>query len=475
MARPKKLYQCSECLAPSAGWAGQCPSCEAWASIELVTGTARPRINLTESQCQPLQSCLADTTVPYPTTIDEVDRVLGGGLTAGSTILIGGEPGIGKSTLTLQVAMGVAATGATVLVVAGEEAPAQIANRAKRLGSIPASLRVLDEPHSGAVIEAMATYCPQLVVVDSIQTMRADGVEGAPGSVTQLKAATEQLSKAARDAGVSLALVGHITKDGALAGPKAIEHLVDSVLTFGGDRSGELRYLRAVKHRFGPTTEVGLFDMGVSGLTAVPDPSTRFLADRQPGMSGSVVVPVLDGQRPLLVEVQALVVPPPSGTTPVGSPSITTQGVDRKRVDVLAAVLAQPIRQGGSAQQILVSVVGGASMSEPGGDLGTALAIMSSLGGQPIAGELVVCGEVGLGGEVRSVPQLAERLQEAHRLGFHQAIVPASAAQGPTGMELFRVASLAEALACIHGLPSRGRVLHHSGSGRARVASSNRP
>ena len=474
MARPKKRFQCTECLATTTGWAGQCPSCSAWASIEQVAAEARERIILTERQCRPLESCTAEATVPYPTTIDEIDRVLGGGLTAGSTILIGGEPGIGKSTLTLQVAMGVAATGATVLVVAGEEAPAQIANRALRLGPIPPSLRVLDEPDVGSVIEAIESFRPQLVIVDSIQTIRAEGVDAIPGSVTQLKAVTEQLSRVARSSGVSVVLVGHITKDGALAGPKVVEHLVDSVLTFGGDRSGELRYMRAIKHRFGPTTEVGLFDMGPQGLSPVPDPSTRFLADRQQDMNGSVVVPVLEGKRPLLVEVQALVVPPPAGTTPVGAPTITTQGVDRKRVDVLAAILSKAIRQEGGAQQILVSVVAGASLHEPAGDLGTALAIMSSLIGQPIGSDLVVCGEVGLGGEVRSVPQLVERLQEAHRLGFHQAIVPASATEGPTGMELHRVANLAEALACIYGLPSRRRDLHHAGSSRARVSATDR-
>jgi DNA repair protein RadA/Sms len=383
-----------------------------------------------------------DTAVPSPTGVDEIDRVLGGGLVPGGVTLLGGEPGVGKSTLTLQLAVAVAGQGAGALVVAGEEAPTQIAARAGRLGPIPASLLVIDETSVGPVVEAIEEVGPQVAIVDSVQTLRHHEVDGAPGSVGQLKAVAEELVAVAKRTGVSVVLIGHVTKDGSLAGPKAIEHLVDTVLSFGGDPSGQLRFLRAVKHRYGPTTEVGMFEMGPGGLVEVADPSQRFLNDRRPGLPGSVVVPALDGRRPVMVEVQSLTVDSASG-----GGSVTVQGVETRRVALISAVLARRAGVSLARHNVFVSATGGARITEPGADLALALSLASSLTDRPIAPDVVACGEIGLGGELRSVPQMELRLQEAYRLGFRTAIVPASAPDGPTGLELVRTPSLRRALA----------------------------
>lgn len=383
--------------------------------------------------------------VPSPTGLDEVDRVLGGGLTAGSVTLLGGEPGIGKSTLSLQLAMAVAAGGAGAIVVAGEEAPPQIAARAQRLAEIPPSLSVLDDTSVDAVVAAVVAERPLVVVVDSIQTLHVDTVDSSPGSVAQLRAVTDRLVAAAKSTGVSVVLIGHVTKDGALAGPRVIEHLVDSVLSFGGDRAGELRYLRAVKHRYGPTSEVGLFEMTAVGLSTVSDPSGRFLTDRPAGLPGSVVVPTLEGRRPVLVELQALTV----DVSPNGG-QVSVQGIDRRRLSLVSAVLARRAGMPLTRSDVFVSATGGASVSEPGADLAIAVALVSSMRDLPVGPELVACAEIGLGGELRSVPQLELRLQEAYRLGFRSALVPASAPDGPTGMALIRASTLVDALAALH-------------------------
>ena len=375
--------------------------------------------------------------------------MLGGGLTPGSVTLLGGEPGVGKSTLTLQAAVAASGGGASVLVVAGEEAPSQIAARARRVGDVPSTISVIDDTSVDAIIGAMEQAGPFLVIIDSIQTVRVDDVDGSPGSVGQLRAATERLVAAAKRLQASVIMVGHVTKEGTLAGPRVIEHLVDTVLSFAGDRSGELRYLRAVKHRFGPTSEVGLFAMSPVGLGPVDDPSGRFLTDRQPGLPGSVVVPTLEGRRPVLVELQALAVDvaPDNGR-------VTVQGVDGRRLALVSAVLTRRIGWQIARHDVFVSSTGGAAVTEPGADLGVAVALASSLTDVPTPPELVACGEIGLGGELRSVPQLELRLQEAYRLGFRSAIVPASAPEGPAGMTLLRSATVADAL---HRLGRRPR------------------
>jgi DNA repair protein RadA/Sms len=451
MARPRRSFVCRNCGAESPAWAGRCTRCEEWASIEEVDGSPPARAARSVAanvDVRPLDDHAGGAAVPSPTGLDEFDRVLGGGLTPGSVTLLGGEPGIGKSTLTLQAAVAASAGGASVLVVAGEEAPSQIAMRARRLGTVPTSLAVVDDTSVAAIVGAMEQVRPFLVIVDSIQTVRVDDIEGSPGSVGQLRAVTDRLVAAAKRLDTSVIMVGHVTKEGALAGPRVIEHLVDTVLSFAGDRAGELRYLRAAKHRFGPTSEVGLFAMTAQGLGPVADPSGRFLTDRQPGLPGSVVVPTLEGRRPVLVELQALTVDVAPNTG-----SVSVQGVDKRRLALVSAVLTRRVGWPIARNDVFVSSTGGAAVTEPGADLGIAVALASSLTDTPTPPELVACGEIGLGGELRSVPRLELRLQEAYRLGFRAAIVPASAPDGPAGMTLMRHSTVADALTGIGRRP----------------------
>lgn len=331
-----------------------------------------------------------------------------------------------------------------MLLVAGEEAPAQVAARAARLGPVPPSLAVVDDLAVDAVVDAMVAIQPQLVVVDSVQTLFDPEVDSAPGSVTQVKAVAGRLVDEAKRTGVSVALIGHVTKEGSIAGPRVLEHMVDTVVSFDGERHSELRFLRTVKHRFGPTNEVGIFDMTGAGLEAVPDPSARFLQDRQPGLAGSVVVPALSGRRPVLVEIQALAVES-SG----GHGALTVQGVDRRRAALVSAVLASRAGYRMGRYDLFVSAAGGAQVDEPAADLGLAVAMASAIDGQPVSPDVVVAGEIGLGGELRSSPLLEHRLQEAFRLGFRTAVVPASAPGGPTGLRVIRNGTLGEALAAV--------------------------
>ena len=385
-----------------------------------------------------------DMALPFPVGVDEIDRVLGGGLTPGSVTLLAGEPGVGKSTLTLQIAMSIAAAGSSVLLVSGEEAPTQVAARAARLGPIPDALTVLDEPCTDAVVSAMVRLAPQLVIIDSVQTLQDPDVDAAPGSIGQVKAVAARLVAEAKRSGISVLLIGHVTKEGSIAGPRVLEHMVDTVLSFDGERHSELRFLRTTKHRFGATNEIGIFDMTAEGLTAVPDPSTRYLQDRQPGLAGSVVVPTLSGRRPVLVEVQALAVG--AGDRPGHT---TVQGVDGRRVAMVAAVLASRAGYRVQGFDLFVSAAGGATVDEPAADLALALAIASAIDGQPVAPDVVICGEIGLGGELRSIPLLEQRLQESYRMGFRTALAPRSAPQGPTGLRILREATLSRALAAV--------------------------
>ncbi|MEM7275747.1 MAG: DNA repair protein RadA [Actinomycetota bacterium] len=382
--------------------------------------------------------------LPFPIGVDEIDRVLGGGLTPGSVSLLAGEPGVGKSTLTLQIAVSVASAGGSVLVVAGEEAASQVAARAARLGPVPPSLLVLEELTTDAVVAAMREETPQLLIVDSVQTVSNPDVDSSPGSVAQVKAVAARLVEEAKRSGVSVILVGHVTKEGSIAGPRVLEHLVDTVLSFDGERHSELRFLRTIKHRFGPTNEVGIFDMTGTGLTPVPDPSTRYLQDRQPRLAGSVVVPTLSGRRPVLVEIQALTVD--AGGRPG---QVTTQGVDGRRAALVAAVLASRAGYPVHRHDLFISAAGGAVVDEPAADLALALAIASALDRQPVAPDVVVCGEVGLGGELRSVPLLEQRLQESYRMGFRTAVTPGSAPDGPTGLRVLRESTVGGALAVV--------------------------
>jgi DNA repair protein RadA/Sms len=365
-----------------------------------------------------------------PVGIGELDRVLGGGLVAGSVVLLGGEPGIGKSTLLLQAAAGISTTGASVLYATGEESTSQVRLRATRLGlatgAVAESIRVVAETGVGRIVELARSDGLAMLVVDSVQTLASEDLDGPPGSVGQVREATQRLMEFAKTEGVPVILVGHVTKDGTLAGPKTLEHLVDVVLNVEGDRTGGLRLLRATKNRYGSTDEVGVFEMGERGLTEVADPARAFLADHDAPAPGSVVAPVLEGSRPILVEVQALVAP-----TGAPSPRRTASGVDPNRLALLVAVLGRRAGIGLAGHDVYANLAGGLSVGEPGLDLPLALALASSLRDRPVIPGSVAIGEVGLLGELRTVGGLDRRLREAARLGFTRALVPR-----PRGREL---------------------------------------
>jgi DNA repair protein RadA/Sms len=447
-------YRCTGCDTPVATWVGRCPACQGWNTLEAVA--APGRVGGAGAAGEPVRAADAagQGMVVSPTGLAEFDRVLSGGLGPGSVTLLGGEPGIGKSTLLLQVLANAVAGGGRALYVSAEESVSQVRSRAERLDALHDELWLLAEASVERICDQVARLRPGLVVVDSIQTV-ATAAGGVAGSVSGVRDAASRLAAAAREAGVATVLVGHVTKDGGLAGPRQLEHLVDTVLTFEGDRYHGLRLLRCAKHRFGPTQELGLFEMSDSGLRDLPDPSGLFLADRRPDAAGSVVFPLVEGQRPLLVEVQALVVP-----TPAPMPRRSAEGVSSTRLALLLAVLGRRLGLGVLSAEVYALAVGGVEVADPGADLAVALAVSSALTGRPVAADTVVCGEVGLTGEVRAVRNVERRLAEAERAGFRRAIVPASAPPGPTGLQLRRVATVAEALA-VAGLdvvrPLRGR------------------
>jgi DNA repair protein RadA/Sms len=455
VARAQSRYVCQSCGAVVLRWEGQCRTCGEWNTLveTVVRDEPRPRpstVALTAGAVPVALSEAVDdvTALRRPVGIGELDRVLGGGLVAGSVVLLGGEPGIGKSTLLLQVAAGVAAAGGEVLYATGEESGGQVRLRAARLGfdSGPAgnAVRVVPETGVGRITELARGSQPALLVVDSVQTVASEELDGPPGSVGQVREATLRLMELAKVEGIPVVLVGHVTKDGTLAGPKTLEHLVDVVLSIEGDRSGALRLLRASKNRFGSTEEVGVFEMGEGGLIEVPDPARAFLAEHDRPAPGSVVAPVLEGSRPLLVEVQALVAP---STAP--APRRTASGVDPNRLALLVAVLGRRAGISLGSHDVYANLAGGLSVTEPGLDLPLALALASSLRDRPVVPGTVAIGEVGLLGELRTVGGLERRLREAARLGFDRAVVPRSRGRETApvaGMELVEVGSLADAV-----------------------------
>lgn len=448
MARPRTVFRCQECGAAAPQWAGRCPTCGEWNSlVEEVDAPSTPVARTTPaSVATPIGDIDPTEWQPRPTGLPELDRVLGGGLVPGSVTLLGGEPGIGKSTLLLQALASLAERQVRVLYVSGEESAQQVRLRAERLGTLQPSLWFVGETDLHAVVGHLDDVAPVVLVVDSIQTMSDPDLTSSAGSVAQVRDCAARLVREAKARGTATVLVGHVTKDGGLAGPRVLEHVVDTVLSFEGERHHALRLLRAVKHRFGSTDELGLFEMTDAGLVGLPDPSKLFLADRRPGVSGSVVVPTIEGHRPLLVELQALVTPGGGG-----SPRRSAQGLDPGRLAFLLAVLEERAGVSVSGQDVYALAVGGVRIVEPAADLGLALSVASATRDAAVPADLVAIGEVGLGGELRQASQTGRRLAEAARLGFTRAVVPASTAEPPPGVELVRVATLADAVA--HVLP----------------------
>ena len=448
--KTRSVHRCGECGAESPRWLGRCPECSTWGSLaEVSVSRARGVGSGSKSLAGPgtvdagpvpiteVGSHAADRLA---TGVGELDRVLGGGLVPGSVTLLVGEPGMGKSTLLLQALGRVAGAGTRCLLIGAEESPEQVRMRAERVGALHPGLLLADATSLDRVREHVDEVEPVVLAVDSIQAISDPELPGAPGSITQVRECAHALVRLAKARGIPTILVGHVTKEGTLAGPRALEHVVDTVLSFDGDRHHTLRFLRALKHRFGATTELGLLEMQGDGLADVPDASALFLSDRRPDAPGSVVAPVVEGSRPLLVEVQALVAP---SAAPMPRRSAT--GLDSARLALLLAVLQQRAGVQVADAEVYASVAGGVRVSEPGVDLAVALAVAGARDGGVVASDTVVLGEIGLGGELRQVPQAARRLAEAARLGFTRAIGPVSL---PTecGIRVVPVATLAEAL-----------------------------
>ena len=443
MARTRTVHRCTSCGAAAPKWAGRCDGCGEWNTLVEEFEAREPSLLVAgrTSIALPIADVVDESARLRSTGLGEVDRVLGGGLVAGSVTLVGGEPGIGKSTLMLQLVGAVAEAGQKALYVSGEESASQVRSRADRLGALHDDLWLVGETVLPHVLGHLDEVKPDVVVIDSVQTLVNPELSSAPGSVAQVRECAHQLVQEAKRRGIALLLVGHVTKEGTLAGPRVLEHVVDTVLEFDGDRQHGLRLLRASKHRFGPTSEVGLLQMDERGLAPVDDPSGLFLADRVTGVSGSAVVPTVDGNRPLLVEVQALVAP-----SQLATPRRSAQGLDQGRLAMLLAVLERRVGLPVSSAEVYALAVGGARIFDPGADAGLALAVVSSLTGHPLADDLVVVGEVGLGGELRHVSHINRRLNEAARMGFRRAIVPHATGEAPTGLTVLRAPTLAAAV-----------------------------
>jgi DNA repair protein RadA/Sms len=428
-------FRCTSCAHESPRWFGRCPSCGGWSTAAAPAAAAAPT---------PAIATLAAPAEPARRTStgnDEVDRVLGGGFVPGEVVLLAGEPGVGKSTLVLQVLAGVAAAGGRTLLVTGEESLAQVGLRAARLGIDGDPIAAAAEATLPAILGACAVHRPDLLVVDSIQTVEDPGLEQPAGSVVQVRECAAALARHAKATQTVVVLVGHVTKDGSVAGPRTLEHLVDAVVSLEGDRSASLRLLRASKNRFGSCEETGVFTMERDGLAVVPDPSSMFLADRCAGVAGSIVFPGLEGSRPVLVELQAL-----ATATDLPQPRRVALGVDARRLSMLTGVLEKAgVRVG--KRDLFTSAAGGLAVKEPAADLALCLAIQSAVSDVAVDARTVAVGEVGLGGEVRRVPGTERRLAEAARLGFRRALVPRGATAEGTGLQVVRVARLHDAFA----------------------------
>ncbi|HOX19810.1 MAG TPA: DNA repair protein RadA [Gemmatimonadales bacterium] len=430
MARTQSVYRCTECGHDHPKWVGRCEGCEAWNTVAeeplvraaATRGARRTAARPTNAAALPavrLRDIAESRLVRWPTGLPELDFVLGGGIVPGSMTLIGGEPGIGKSTLLLQVAARLESGGRRVLYASGEESPDQLRLRAARLEEDAGPVHVLGETRLEAVLEAAAALPAEFLVLDSIQTVYTDSLESAPGNVGQVRESSALLMRYAKETGTAVVVVGHVTKGGGIAGPKTLEHIVDTVLYFEGEGSLDYRLLRATKNRFGSVDELGVFSMTERGLVAVPNPSAMFLAARATGTSGSAVTALMEGTRPVLVEVQALAAP--SG---YGTPQRVATGLDPKRLAVLLAVLERRGNTSFASLDVFVQATAGVRLAEPGADLAVAAALLSSLHGKAVPADVLYLGEIGLGGEVRPISGMERRMTEAARLGFRRVFAP---------------------------------------------------
>lgn len=446
MAKSRSQYRCSECRHVTAKWVGRCLGCGTWGTVDEVTvrSAVRGSSSRTAAPCAaavPISSIEPRGTRHCPTGVGELDRVLGGGVVPGSVTLLAGDPGVGKSTLLLKVAHEWAQSGRRALYVSGEESSGQIRLRADRTGCSHHEMYLAAESDLDTVLGHIEVVQPTLVVVDSVQTMSTSGADGVAGGVTQVRAVTTALTAAAKTSGVALILVGHVTKDGAIAGPRSLEHLVDVVLHFEGDRNSLLRMVRGVKNRFGAADEVGCFLLQDNGIEGVADPSGLFLDQRPQPVPGTAVTVTLDGKRPLVGEVQALLATP-SG----GSPRRAVSGIDHARAAMIAAVLEKHARLKIAANDVYLSTVGGMRLTDPSSDLAVATALASAYVGLPLPATAVMIGEVGLAGDLRRVSGMERRLAEAARQGFTTALVPPGCDAVPTGLQALEATTIVAAL-----------------------------
>jgi DNA repair protein RadA/Sms len=448
------VYRCAECGATAPRWVGRCPECQAWGSVAEAMAPSRtppaPAVPVRQ-RARPIGELDPDDARARPTGVGELDRVLGGGLVPGSVVLLAGEPGVGKSTLLLDVAHRFAAGGQRALVVTGEESPAQVRLRAERTGAVHERMYLAAENDLSALLTHVDDVAPGLLVVDSIQTISTDSVEGGSGGVPQIRAVAAALIAAAKQRSMAIVIVGHVTKDGQLAGPRVLEHLVDVVLHFEGDRHSSLRLIRATKNRYGAADEIGCFEMHEDGIAGLPDPSGLFLSERTTAVAGTCVTVTVEGRRPLVTEVQALV----ARTSTGGSPRRAVTDLDSGRVAMLLAVLARHGSLPLGDHEVYAATVGGLSATEPAADLAVALALASAARDNPLSPTLCAIGEVSLSGDIRRVSTLDRRLAEAARLGFTSALVPAGQSGMAMGIQAVPAATLVEALAKAADLSER--------------------
>jgi len=459
MAKEKTIYLCSACGYETPRWMGKCPGCGSWntleeqapqaAAVQAVAAKALKQRPGTGAKAMRLDEIPEETSARATTGIGELDRVLGGGVVEGSLMLVGGDPGIGKSTLLLQASENLAKAGARVLYISGEESARQIKMRARRLGVSSDNLLILSENAMDAAEKRWEEIGPDFMIIDSIQTMYRPDMASAPGSVSQVRECASMLMRMAKTTGCAVFLVGHVTKEGAIAGPRILEHMVDVVLYFEGDRQHEYRILRAVKNRFGSVNELGLFEMHERGMVEVENPSEALLSERAKNVPGSCVIPAIEGSRPMLVDVQSLAL-----QTAYGTPRRTTNGFDSGRLSLLLAVLEKRAGISLFNQDVYINVAGGLTLSEPAARLALCAAVASSVRDVCIPGDWAVMGEVGLAGEIRAISQAERRLSECARLGFNTAVIPRENARhlrAPQGMRVYGVETLAEAVSILIG------------------------